>query len=206
MKPHLALLAFSVLGASAFPALAFKNIEGCDIAVFAAKNAPVRIAPERWQAYHDAAAAVLGAAPQTQVSVQEWRPVAAKLIEAQTRLLAPDKAETAYQDYLAGDSCRVLSKLDSGAIQSLYDEVAQSAPEQAATSLRRVAEAARTQIDRIERSARFRSGQDRTAMQAQYYCFVAGAIAPFLPPKRRQTIALSDFGETVSCKEIGRTP
>ncbi len=115
------------------------------------------------------------------------------------------KDSKAYQDYLAGDSCRVLSKLDSGAVETLLDEVAQSTPEQAATALRRVTQAARTQIDRIERSARFRSGQDKTLFAAHYYCFVAGAIVALLPPERQQKITLESFGNTVGCKEAGRT-
>jgi hypothetical protein len=69
-----------------------------------------------------------------------------------------------------------------------------------------VTQAARTQIDRIERTARFSSNQAKTLMEAQYYCFVAGASAALLLPKRRESIALEDFGETISCKEVGRTP
>ena len=205
MKQRLVLLACLALGFSASPALAFKNIAGCDIVAFAAQGSPVAIASERWQSYRDAAETILGAAPQTQGSVREWRPVAAELIGAQKSLLAPDKGSKAYQDYLAGDSCRVLSKLDSGAVETLLDEVAQSTPGQAATTLRRVTQAARTQIDRIERSARFRSGQDKTLFAAHYYCFVAGAIVALLPPERQQKITLESFGNTVGCKEAGRT-
>ncbi len=43
-------------------------------------------------------------------------------------------------------------------------------------------------------------------MLAGYYCFDAGAIAAFLPPERREAITLQDFGETVVCKDVGRTP
>ena len=50
------------------------------------------------------------------------------------------------------------------------------------------------QIDNIERSARFRSGKDKTAMAAQYYCFVAGAILGLLPPEREQAVTLESFG------------
>jgi hypothetical protein len=205
VKQRLVLLACLALGFSASPAFAFKNIAGCDIVAFTAPSSPVPIAAERWQAYREAAETILGAAPQTQASVQEWRPVAAELIGAQKSLLAPERGSKAYQDYLAGDSCRVLSKLDSGAVETLLDEAAQSTPEQAATALRRVTEAARTQIDRIERSARFRSGQDKTLFAAHYYCFVAGAIVALLPPERQPGIALEDFGQTVACKDAGRT-
>jgi hypothetical protein len=68
-----------------------------------------------------------------------------------------------------------------------------------------IVQAARTQIDNIERSARFRSNRDKTLFAAQYYCFIAAAIVAFLPPERRAEIALEDFGETVSCKDAGRT-
>jgi hypothetical protein len=205
VKRRLVLLTCLAASLSAGPALAFKNIAGCDIVVFAAQGALVPIAPERWQSYRDAAETILGAASQTQPSVQQWRPVATELIAAQTSLLEPEKASKAYQDYLAGDSCRVLAKLDAGAIETLLDEAAQAAPEPAATALRRVTEAARTQIDNIERSARFRSNRDKTLFSAHYYCFVAGAIVALLPPDRQPEITLESFGNTVGCKEAGRT-
>ena len=204
MKQRLVLLACLALGFSASPALAFKNIAGCDIVAFAAPSSPVPIAAERWQAYRNQAETILAAAPGADATLTEWRAVANELIEAQERLLAVDKTSEAYQDYLAGDRCRVLSKLDSGAVETLLDEVAQSTPEQAATALRRITEAARTQIDRIERSARFRSGQDKTLFAAHYYCFVAGVIVALLPPERQQKITLESFGNAVGCKEAGR--
>jgi hypothetical protein len=34
---------------------------------------------------------------------------------------------------------------------------------------------------------------------------VAAAIVAFLPPDRRAEITLEDFGQTVSCKDAGRT-
>jgi hypothetical protein len=95
--------------------------------------------------------------------------------------------------------------LDAGAIQSLLGEVAQVTSDTTATALERVTSAARTQIDRIERTARFRSGQDKTLFAAGYYCFVAGAIAGLLPPERQQTIALDSFGTAIPCRDIGRT-
>ena len=205
MKQRLVLLACLALGFSASPALAFKNIAGCDLVAFAAQDSAIAIAPERWQSYRDAAETILGAAPQVQASVQQWRPVATELIAAQKSLLEPEKASEAYQDYLAGDSCRVLSKLDAGAIEALLDEAAQAAPEPAATALRRVTEAARAQIDNIERSARFRSNRDKTLFAAHYYCFVAGAIVALLPSERQPEITLESFGNTVGCKEAGRT-
>jgi hypothetical protein len=192
------------LGFSAGPALAFKNLEGCDIAAFASQSSPVKIAPERWQTYRTNSEFLLG---QSQTAAAtDWRALAASLIDTQKSLLAPDKGSPAYQDYLAGDTCRVLSKLDAQAIETMFGEIAGSASAGAVTALRGVTQAARTQIDRIERSARFRSGKYRTLMMAQYYCFVAGAIVALLPPERQKGLSLAEFGETVSCKDVGRTP
>lgn len=205
MKQLLVLAVCLAAGFGASPALAFKNIAGCDIVAFASQGSAIAIAPERWQSYRDAAETILGAAPPAQMSVQEWRPVAAALIEAQKSLLEPEKGSQAYQDYLAGDNCRVLAKLDAGAVQALLDEAAQAAAEPAGTALRRVTQAARTQIDTIERSARFRSNRDKTLFAAHYYCFVAGAIVTLLPPERQQGITLESFGSTAGCKAVGRT-
>src|SRR3990170_6077838 len=74
VKQRLVLLACLAASLSASPALAFKNIAGCDIVAFAAQGAAIAVAPERWQSYRDAAETILGTAPQAQVSVQEWRP------------------------------------------------------------------------------------------------------------------------------------
>jgi hypothetical protein len=202
---RLVLVACVVLGVSAGPAFAFKNLEGCDIVAFAAKDSPVAIPAERWQDYRASFTAVLDAAPDAGAQIAAWRALANELIAKQTALLAPDRASPAYGDYLASDSCRVLSTLDSGAIQTLLGEVAQTASEPVAAALARVTAAARTQIDRIERTARFRSGKDKTAMAAQYYCFVAGTIVALLPPDRQQTIALDSFGTTIPCRDIDRT-
>ena len=204
LKQRLVLLACLTLGFSASPALAFKNIEGCDIVTFAAKGSPIAIAEDRWQSYRDKAGAILAAAPGADATLTEWRAVANKLIEAQKSLLEPEKGSKPYQDYLAGDSCLVLARLDAASVQSLLDEAGQSAPEAASTALRRVTKAARTQIDNIERSARFRSNRDKTAMAAQYYCFVAGAIVALLPPGRERAVALDSFGTTITCNTAGR--
>jgi hypothetical protein len=202
---HLVLIACVVLGFSAGPALAFKNIEGCDIVAFAGKDSTAAIPAERWQAYGDSLTTVLEAAPGADAAIAAWRALANQLIEKQKALLAPDQGSPAYRDYVAGESCRVLSKLNSSAVEALLGDVAQTASEPVATALARVTAAARTQIDNIERSARFRSLTDKTAMAAQYYCFVAGAIAGLLPPGRQQTIALDSFGTTIACRDIGRT-
>jgi hypothetical protein len=135
----------------------------------------------------------------------DWRGLAASLIGAQNSMFAPEKGSKAYQDYLASDNCRVLAKLDSGAIETMLGAVSQSVQATTSAALRGVTQATRTQIDRIERSARFRSGQDKTLFAAHYYCFIAGAIVALLPPERQQKITLESFGNTVGCKEAGRT-
>jgi hypothetical protein len=198
---RLVVIACVALSFSAAPALAFKNIAGCDIVAFAGQDSPVVVPAERWQAYRDSFTTILAAAPDADAPIADWRTLANELIEAQKTLLAPDQASPAYRDYVAGESCRVLGKLNSSAIEGLLGEVAQTTSEPLGAALRRVTQAASTQIDRIERTARFRSGKDKTAMAAQYYCFVAGAIVALLPRERQQTIALDSFGNTIACRE-----
>jgi hypothetical protein len=205
VKPLLALGVCAALVFGSTPALAFKNRAGCDLVAFAAKDAPVAIPPERWQAYRDSVMAILAAPPDADAQIAAWRALANRVIEAQQALLAPEHDSPAYSDYLAGDSCRVLAKLDAGAVDALLDEAAQTTSEPIAAALRRVTQAARLQIDNIERSARFRSGKDKTAMAAEYYCFVAAAILGLLPPERQQTVTLESFGTTIACRDIGRT-
>ena len=205
MRHLLALWVCAALVFGATPALAFKNLAGCDLVAFAAKDSPVAPAPERWQAYRDGVIALLGSPPAADAPLAAWRALANRLIEAQQTLLAHQHDSQAYRDYLAGDNCRVLAKLDAGAVDALLDEAAQTTPEPIGAALRRVTQAARTQIDNIERSARFRSGKDKTAMAAEYYCFVAGAILGLLPPERQQTVTLESFGTTIPCRDIGRT-
>ena len=118
-------------------------------------------------------------------------------------MLAPEAGSQAYQDYLASDSCRLVDKLNARAVDALLDEAAISTPASVMAALRQVTQAALAQIDRIDRSARFRSNEDRTLMLAGYYCFVA--ILSQLPPERQQSITLAAFGETVPCKDAGRT-
>jgi hypothetical protein len=204
VRPLLVLIACCGVGLGARPALAFKNVEGCDIVAFASPASPIEISNARWQAYRESAEAVLSAAP-GEDTMQGWRAVADKLIEVQMSLLEPVKASRAYQDYVAGESCLVLGRLDASAVEGLLDEVDGSAPEPQAAALRQVTRAARAQIDNIERSARFRSARDRTLFKAGYYCFVAAAIHALLPPERREATELGAFGQTVTCREAGRT-
>lgn len=198
MRSTLFLLAGLALSFSAGPAFALKNAAACDIVAFAAKGSPVQITDAQWLEYREAVEAALAASA-------DPRAASADVIAAQTSFLASIKGSTVHQDYLASDSCLLLSKLDPDAVNALLDEAAKSLPEQAAKALRDIVEASRTQIDRIERTARFRSNRDKTLFAAQYYCFVAATIAAFLPPDRLAEIALEDFGDTVSCKDAGRT-
>ena len=87
MTRHLVLIACVVLGFSAGPALAFKNIEGCDIVAFAGKDPPVAIPAERWQAYGDSLTTVLEAAPGADAAIAAWRALANQLIKKQKALL-----------------------------------------------------------------------------------------------------------------------
>lgn len=205
MRKPFIFCACLALALSTGPALAFKSIEGCDLVAFAAKDSAISIPADVWEDYRAAAEKILAGAPSSGASLQAWRALADELIVAQALLLQPVKGSQAYNDYLAGDSCRVLARLNGRAIEALLAEVAQAAPAPVAAALREVVEAARTQIDRIERTARFTSNRARILMAAHYYCFVAGAIVALLPPERRAEIALDDFGQTISCKDAGRT-
>jgi hypothetical protein len=203
VKPYLLVLAGLALSFSAGPAFALKNIEGGDIVAFAGKSAPVQFTPGQWQAYSEAIAAAL--TPETAPDQMNPRALAAGIVKAQKDLLEPLKATEAYQDYLASGDCQVLTKLNGAAIDALLQQASQPLSADAAKALRDVVNAARTQIDRIDRTARFRSNRDRTLFAAEYYGFIAGTIIAFLPPEKRATISLEDFGETVLCKDVGRT-
>ena len=199
MRPILLLLAGLALSFSAGPAHALKHLGGCDIVALAAKNSPVAVSPELWLDYREATEAALASGG------SDPRALSARVVQAQMDFLAALGGSAAYQDYLAGDSCHLLSKLNASAVDVLLAEATSSMSEPAAQALGAIVQAARTQIDNIERSARFRSNRDKTLFAAQYYCFIAAAIVAFLPPERRAEIALEDFGETVSCNDAGRT-
>ena len=199
MRPILLLLAGLALSFSAGPAHALKHLGGCDIVALAAKNSPAAVSPELWLDYREATEAALASGG------SDPRALSARVVQAQMDFLAALGGSAAYQDYLAGDSCHLLSKLNASAVDVLLAEATSSMSEPAAQALGAIVQAARTQIDNIERSARFRSNRDKTLFAAQYYCFIAAAIVAFLPPERRAEIALEDFGETVSCKDAGRT-
>ena len=118
----LVLLALCAVALGGTPALAFKNIEGCDIVAFAATASPVPIPPERWQAYRDAIAVLLG----RPLVIDAARPCLGADRQPEA-LLAPDKHRRPIRA-ICGDSCRVLVKLNEDAVEALLDEVAQSTP------------------------------------------------------------------------------
>jgi hypothetical protein len=158
VKQRLVLLAWLALGFSASPALAFKNIAGCDIVAFAAPSSPVPIAAERWQAYRANSELLLSQSQSA--AATDWRGLAASLIGAQNSMFAPEKGSKAYQDYLASDNCRVLAKLDSGAIETMLGAVSQSV--QATTSAALARRSTGSSVRRASAPARTRRSSRRT--------------------------------------------
>jgi hypothetical protein len=185
------------------PAFASKNVAACDIVSFAGHAAPIEIAAERWQSYRDKVEAILSEAPKGETT-QASQEVAAALIEAQTALLEPVKASEAYAEYLASDSCLLLTSLDPAGVEAVLSELGPSTPEQAIAAARQIANTARQAVSTIARSARFRSTRDQALVSAQYYCFAAGAIHALLSPAQQASTVLGTFGSTVSCKDAGR--
>jgi hypothetical protein len=192
----LLLLAGLALSFSSGPGHAL-TVEGCDIVAFAGKNSPVAIAPAQWQVYRDAAEAALA-------MTEPGAPLTA-LIAAQADFIEAVKQSAAYRDHLAGESCRVLSTLNEGAVDALLAEVVAQMPAPAGEALAAAVAEATARLDRFKQTARFRSAKDLTLFSARYYCFIAATIVAFLPPERRAGIALEEFGDTVSCKDAART-
>jgi len=199
----LAALAGWALVQGAGPAFASKNAAACDIVTFAAQAAPIEIAAERWQSYRDRVEATLSEA-QTSDTTQASQDVAAALIEAQTALLEPVKASEAYAEYLASDSCLLLTSLDPAGVEAVLSDLGPATPEQAIAAARQIANTTRELVSTIARSARFRSTRDQTLLSAQYYCFAAGAIHALLSPEQQGRIGLAKFGHTVTCRGAGR--
>jgi hypothetical protein len=188
-------------GAAPFAA---KNLEACDIVTFAASSSPaVAVSPERWQAYRDEVAAILGSAETP--SAEALASINDRLLTAQRTLLATEIASSEpYQDYLRSDRCKLLTRLDSDAVDSLLDGLEGSVPKASLDVARAIASAASGQVTGINRSARFRSAADQALLNAQYYCFAAAAIHAVLPPEQQKTTGLAAFGSTMSCADAGR--
>ena len=184
-------------------ALAFKNLQACDIVMFASGAAPSEIAAEAWLAYSDEMVTLLSVAPAAGDS-NATQGMADRVIEAQNSLLAPIADSDGYKDYLAGGSCLVLKSLTNAGIDAALGAVAAATPAIAVQNARALANAARAQMDMISRSARFRSTLDRTLLAARYYCFAAGTIQALVPPEKQSSISLGTYGTTVGCKDAGR--
>ena len=180
------------------PVLAFKNLEACDIVMFASGAAPSEITPEAWLAYRDEVMTILGDAG------KDLSAAADRLVEAQASLLAPIAGSDAYKDYIGGDSCLVLRSLTIEGIDTALGAADPSTPASAIENARAIANSARAQMDMISRSARFRSGRDQTLLAARYYCFAAGTIHALVAPDKQLNIGLGTYGTTIGCKDAGR--
>jgi hypothetical protein len=192
------LAALAVIAGSG-PALAFKNLEACDIVMFASGAAPSEIAPEAWLAYRDEVVTILGGAAN-----KDLTEAADRLVEAQESLLAPIAGSDAYKDYVAGESCLVLKSLSVEGIDAALGAADPSTPASAIENARAIANSARAQMDMISRSARFRSGRDQTLLAARYYCFAAGTIHALVAPDKQANVSLGTYGRTIGCKDAGR--
>lgn len=181
------------------PALAFKNLEACDIVMFASGAAPSEIAPEAWLSYRDEVTTILGDA-----AGKDLNAAADRLVEAQASLLAPIAGSDAYKDYVASESCLVLKNLSVEGIDAALEAADPSTPASAIENARAIANSARAQMDMISRSARFRSGRDQTLLAARYYCFAAGMIEALVAPDKQASISLGTYGTTIGCKDAGR--
>ena len=199
---RVAIAALGIVACSG-PALAFKNLQACDIVMFETAAAPSEIAAEAWLAYRDEMVTLLSGAAVAGDS-NATQGIADRVIEAQNSLLAPITDSDAYKDYLAGGSCLVLKSLTAAGIDAALSAVDAATPAIAVQNARALANAARAQMDMISRSARFRSTLDRTLLAARYYCFAAGTIQALVPPERQASISLGTYGTTIGCKDAGR--
>jgi hypothetical protein len=187
--------------ACAEPAFAFKNLQGCDIVLAASGRAPFTIAPDAWQAYRDDVRSILSSPAST---VDELAAAADLLVAAQTTLLEPIADSDAYRDYLSGDICQVLKTLTPEGIDAALAAADPATPPSALATARAIANAARTQVATITRSAKFRSGRDETLLSARYYCFAAATLEALVATGKEASIPLGSYGTTVGCKDAGR--
>ena len=192
------LAALAVLAWSG-PALAFKNLEACDIVMAASGQAPLEIEPETWQSYRDEVSTILH-----DTAGKDLSEAADRLIEAQESLLAPVAGSDAYKDYLASDSCLLLKSLNANGVDAALAAADPATPSSVLANARAIANSARAQMEMISRSARFRSGRDQTLLAARYYCFAAGTIEALVAPDKQTGISLGTYGTTIGCKDAGR--
>ncbi len=196
LRACLAALAISLCTG---PALAFKNLEACDIVMAASGQAPLEIEPEAWQSYRNEVSTILH-----DTAGKDLSEAADRLIEAQESLLAPVAGSDAYKDYIASESCLLLKSLSRDGVDAALAAADPSTPAEAVEDARAIANSARAQMEMISRSARFRSGRDKTLLAARYYCFAAGTIEALVAPDKQTSISLGTYGTTIGCKEAGR--
>jgi hypothetical protein len=196
VRASLALLAVVACTGEAH---AFKNLAACDLVMAASGQAPFAIEPEDWRSYRSEVSSILGGA-----AGKDPSQAADRLVEAQESVLSDIVDEDAYKDYLAGDGCLVLKDLTPGGIESALAAADPSTPGPVVERARAIANAARTTMETISRSAKFRSGRDRTLLAARYYCFAAGTIEALIPDDKLSAISLGTYGPAIGCKDAGR--
>jgi hypothetical protein len=195
------LIAAIAVIACAGPALAFKNLQGCDIVIATSGQAPFTVAPDAWQAYRDDVRGILSTPAST---LDDLTAAADLLVAAQTTLLQPITDADSYRDYLLGDKCQVLTTLTPEGIDAALAAADPTTPKSTLETARAIANAARTQVSTITRSAKFRSGRDQTLLSARYYCFAAGALQALVSPAKLASMKLDSYGTITGCKDAGR--
>ena len=181
------------------PALAFKNLQGCDIVMAASGAAQLEIEPEGWQSYRSEVSTVL-----RDIAGKDLNEAADRLVEAQESLLAPVVESDPYKDYLASRSCLLLKSLTAQGISAALAAADAATPALVVENARAIANAARTQVEIISRSAKFRSGRDQTLLAARYYCFAAGTLQALVADDKQSSIGLATYGTTIGCKDASR--
>jgi hypothetical protein len=177
------------------PALAFKNLQGCDIVAATSGQAPFTIAPDAWQAYRDDVYGILSTPAST---IDDLSAAADLLVAAQMTLLQPITDADTFREYLLGDKCHVLKTLTPEGIDDALAGADPATPASTLETARAIANAARTQV------AKFRSGRDETLLSARYYCFAAGTLQALVSPAKLASMKLDSYGATIGCKDAGR--
>src|SRR6476620_906542 len=113
-------LSICLLAGWSHSALAFQNLGACDIVTFASREAPpVPIQQDAWGRYREQIGAALRRTPDTSEDVKQ---IGEALKAAQTAFLAPLEGTDVYRDYLASDSCVVLTKLAGDPVRHLANQ------------------------------------------------------------------------------------
>jgi hypothetical protein len=195
------LIAAIAIIACTAPALAFKNLQGCDIVAATSGQAPFTVAPDAWRAYRDDVSSILSTPAST---IDDITAAADLLVAAQTTLLQPITDADSYRDYLLGDKCHVLKTLTPEGIDAALAAADPATPKSTLETARAIANAARMQVMTITRSAKFRSGRDQTLLSARYYCFAAGTLQALVSPAKLAGMKLDSYGATIGCKDADR--